>query len=236
MGGGKQTTETKIPEWLSAAAQQGLGRANNVASIGYTPYFGPDVAAMTPMQEAAATNINAGASAFGMNAPTGTGMPQAQTFAGGVQGYSSAPMYEAALAELKARYPGQYNAIMGQFIDPMTGAMPSWLQPVAAAQPVTTMPMQGSSGGGGGDNGFASTPLSARLPSSGGNGFASTPLAARLPGGVNDPNLTRPLNQMIAKITQTTPRAPTQADRPVSRSSGTTSSGTRSGGSYRGGR
>lgn len=135
MGGGKQTSETKIPEWLSAAAQQGLGRANSVASIGYTPYYGPDVAAMTPMQDAAMSNINTGASAFGMAAPTSSGMPEAQTFAGGVRGYSSAPMYEAALAELKTRYPGQYNAIMGQFIDPVTGALPMSMQPSAAAQP-----------------------------------------------------------------------------------------------------
>ena len=132
MGGGSQTSETKIPEWLNTAAQQGLGRANSVASIGYTPYYGPDVAAMTPMQEAARTNINAGATAFGMAAPTSSGMPEAQTFAGGVRGYSSAPMYEAALAELKTRYPGQYNAIMGQFIDPVTGAMPTSMQPAAA--------------------------------------------------------------------------------------------------------
>lgn len=140
MSGGKQTSETKIPEWLSAAAQQGLGRANNVASIGYTPYYGPDVAAMTPMQDAAMSNINAGASAFGMAAPTSSGMPEAQTFAGGVRGYSSAPMYEAALAELKARYPGQYNAIMSQFTNPVTGAMPMSMQPPAAqpAAPAAT--------------------------------------------------------------------------------------------------
>lgn len=147
MSGGKQTSETKIPEWLSGAAQQALARANSVAAIPYTPYFGPDVAAMTPMQEAAASNINAGASAFGMAAPTGTGMPEAQTFAGGVRGYSSAPMYEAAVNELKTRYPGAYNAIMGQFSDPMTGAMPSWMQPPAAAQPVApaAMPMSSRS-------------------------------------------------------------------------------------------
>jgi hypothetical protein len=30
-------------------------------------------------------------------------MPAPQTFAGGVQGYSSAPLYEQALAELKTR-------------------------------------------------------------------------------------------------------------------------------------
>ena len=242
MGGGKTTSETALPQWLQDAAQTALGRANTTSQIGYTPYMGPDVAAMTPMQEAAMSNVNAGASAFGMAAPTSSGMPEAQTFAGGVRGYSSAPMYEAAVNELKTRYPGQYNALMAPFIDPVTGAMPQGaygtpqpqpqLQPQPQPQPQSS---GGGGGGGGGDNGMMAMPRSSGS-SGGGNGFASTPLAARLPGGVNDPNLTRTLNQIIAKATQTKPSAPTQADRPVSRSSGTTSSGTRSGGSFRGGR
>jgi hypothetical protein len=51
---------------------------------------------MTPMQEAAIQNINQGASAFGLDAPSDpmAGMPQAQEFAGGVRGYSSAPLFE----------------------------------------------------------------------------------------------------------------------------------------------
>lgn len=226
MGGGKQTSETKIPEWLSAAAQQGLGRANSVASIGYTPYYGPDVAAMTPMQDAAMSNINTGASAFGMAAPTSSGMPEAQTFAGGVRGYSSAPMYEAALTELKTRYPGQYNAIMGQFIDPVTGALPSWLQPAA---PPTSGPMAQQTG-----SSDRSAAEMAALASSRGGGTSSITnwASSRLPGGVNDRNLTSPINQAIARATQAAPRAPTQADRPISRSSA--SAATKS--TFRGGR
>jgi hypothetical protein len=224
MGGGKQTTETKIPEWLSAAAQQGLGRANNVASIGYTPYFGPDVAAMTPMQEAAATNINAGASAFGMNAPTGTGMPEAQTFAGGVRGYSSAPMYEAALSELKTRYPGQYNAIMGQFINPVSGAMPSWMQPAPTAQPASPIAQVPNRP----DRSAAE--MAALAPSQGSGNVLPSWLTSRLPGGVNTRNPASVVNQAVARAVQTKPSAPTQADRPVSRSSAASSK------SYRGGR
>jgi hypothetical protein len=201
---------------------------------------------MTPMQEASLANINTGASAFGMAAPTSSGMPEAQTFAGGVRGYSSAPMYEAAISELKARYPGQYNALMAAFIDPVTGAAPQGVygsapqpQPQAGMQDVVSP----ATGVGSNRSDRSAAEIAALAPASSGggggygsNGFASTPLAARLPGGVNDPNLTNPLNQIIAKITQTTPRAPTQADRPVSRPSSTTSSGTRSGGSFRGGR
>ena len=238
MSGGKQTSETKIPEWLSGAAQQALGRANSVAAIPYTPYFGPDVAAMTPMQEAAASNINAGASAFGMAAPTGTGMPEAQTFAGGVRGYSSVPMYEAAVAELKARNPGTYNAIMSQFADPMTGAMPSWMQPPAAAQPVASaaaqpvapaaMPMSSRS-----DRSAAEIAALAPVQSGGGGTSSITNWASSyLPGGVYDRNLTSPINQAIARATQAAPRAPTQADRPISRSSA--SAATKS--TFRGGR
>lgn len=231
MSGGSQTSETKIPEWLSGAAQQALARANSVAAIPYAPYFGPDVAAMTPMQEAAASNINAGASAFGMAAPTGTGMPEAQTFAGGVRGYSSAPMYEAAVNELKTRYPGAYNAIMGQFSDPMTGAMPSWMQSPAAAQPVApaAMPMSSRS-----DRSAAEIAALAPVQSGGGGGTSGIAnwVSSYLPGGVYDRNLTSPINQAIARATQAAPRAPTQADRPISRSSA--SAATKS--TFRGGR
>jgi hypothetical protein len=94
-----------------------------VANLGYTPYYGPDVAAMTPMQVAAAQNVNQGASAFGLAAPSDpmAGMPTAETFAGGVQGYSSGPIYDQSLAALQQNRPGQYDAITGMFIDPQTG-------------------------------------------------------------------------------------------------------------------
>lgn len=228
MGGGSQTSETKIPEWLSSAAKSALGRANTVAGIGPTPYYGPDVAALSPLQEAARTNLGAGASAFGLAPAASSGLPEAQTFAGGVRGYSSAPLYEAAVNELKTRYPGQYNAIMGQFIDPVTGALPSWLQPTAAAQPVApaAMPMSSRS-----DRSAAE--IAALAPSRGGGTSSITNWASsRLPGGVNDRNLTSPINQAIARATQAAPRAPTQADRPISRSSA--SAATKS--TFRGGR
>ena len=121
--GGSQTTEVQIPQWLEDAARENIARGSDVAKLGYTPYYGPDVAAMTPMQVAAAQNINQGASAFGLAAPSDpmAGMPQAQTFAGGVQGYSSGPIYDQSLEMLKQNRPGQYDAITGMFIDPQTG-------------------------------------------------------------------------------------------------------------------
>lgn len=122
--GGSQTTSVEIPDWLEDAARTNMARADEVAQTGYVPYMGPDVAAMTPMQQAAMQNTGGAASAFGMSAPSDpmAGMPQAQEFAGGVQGYSSAPLYEQSLAALQESAPAQYDHITGMFIDPVTGA------------------------------------------------------------------------------------------------------------------
>lgn len=123
--GGKSTTEVKIPDWLESAARSNIGRAENVAALGPMPYYGPDVAAMTPMQTAAGQGINTAAGAFGLGTTDlSMGMPAPQTFAGGVQGYSSGGLYDQSLAELQRRAPGQYDAITGMFINPQTGAAP----------------------------------------------------------------------------------------------------------------
>ena len=125
MGGGSKTTEVKIPEWLEDAGKEALARSRDVSRIPYAAYYGPDVAAMTPMQVAAMRGTNQMAEAFGSpTADVTAGMPPAQDY-GGMSAYSAGPMYDAALEELKNRQPGTYNAIMGQFIDPITGAMPA---------------------------------------------------------------------------------------------------------------
>ena len=49
---GSTESKVKIPEWLEAAARSNLGKAQDIASIGYTPYYGADVAAFNPMQTA----------------------------------------------------------------------------------------------------------------------------------------------------------------------------------------
>jgi len=117
--GGKKTEETTIPEWLRGPASRNLARAEAVQQIEYMPYYGPDVAAFTPAQNAAFdANIGA-AEAFGLLAPntlTATsGMPTPTDW-DGFTGYSSQPIYESALAELKAKQPGavaQYDALFG---------------------------------------------------------------------------------------------------------------------------
>ena len=128
--GGSQTTEVKVPAYIEEAARKNLARADEIAQIGYTPYYGPDVAAFTPMQQASFYNTADAANAFGMAAPVSQqdimgGIPAPTTYAGGVRGYSSAPMYEQSIAQLQAQRPGQYEALMAPFINPVSGADPS---------------------------------------------------------------------------------------------------------------
>jgi hypothetical protein len=117
--GGSTTQKTEIPDWLKEPSVRNLARAEDVQRIGYQPYYGPDVAAFNPTQTAAAQSNIGAAQAFGL-APQGMqafeGMPQAQTFAGGMKGYSSAPLFEQAKAELASRNPqqqAQYDALYG---------------------------------------------------------------------------------------------------------------------------
>ena len=115
--GGSTSTEVSIPAWLEDAAKSGLARGTQAAGIGYVPYRGPDVAALTPMQQASMANTSAASSAFGLGASPmpSAGMPAVQTFAGGMQGYSSAPLYDQAVNELKMRDPAQYAKLMAPF-------------------------------------------------------------------------------------------------------------------------
>ena len=124
--GGSTTSEVSIPEYIEAAAQRNLNKAERISQIGYTPYYGPDVAAFTPMQQAGFQSTADLAGAYGMAAPSSQqdiygGMGPATQYANGVQGYSSAPMYEQSLAELGARRPGQKAYIDSFFIDPYSG-------------------------------------------------------------------------------------------------------------------
>jgi hypothetical protein len=156
MGGGSETTKTEIPAWLEDAARGNIAQGQDVAGLGYVPYYGPDVAAFTPMQQASFQNTGQAANAFGMagGGLTGMeGMPQAQQFAGGVSGYSSAPMYEEALAQLEARNPGQFAAIQNMFINPQTG-QGGYQPPMPAPQPAAVQYV-GGGGGGGGGGGYA---------------------------------------------------------------------------------
>lgn len=125
--GGSQTTEVKIPEWLEAGARQNMARADQIAMIGPVIDRGPTVAAFTAPQQQAFQNTGNAAAAFGL-APQGADLryqPAPTTYAGGVQGYSSAPIYDGMVADFRAANPGQFDFMRGMFIDPVTGAMPT---------------------------------------------------------------------------------------------------------------
>lgn len=122
--GGSTTTKVEIPKWLEDAAQANIARGEYAAGIGFTPYMGMTVAAPSQLQQASMANTGQAAGAFGLagGGMTGMeGMPVAQSY-GGVSGYSDYPIYQDALGRLQAAAPGQYEAIRGMFIDPVTGA------------------------------------------------------------------------------------------------------------------
>ena len=233
--GGSTSSTVTIPQYIEDAAKANLAKAEEISKIGYTPYYGPDVAAFTPMQQAGFQNTADTASAFGL-AGGGTGMegmPTPTTYAGGIQGYSSAPMFEQSMAELEARRPGQYAAINAPFIDPVTGAQP--MAPygtggmpeadVGGGVRGEAVPFSGSNND---DDFHRQMMANASNQGAGGGGFGLSPsgtISAALPGGVNDRNLGRPVNQFIAGATSPTQQsgAPTRSSRPVSRDKAGTS-------------
>jgi hypothetical protein len=117
--GGGQTQKVEIQKWIEEPATRNLARAEAAQQIGYQPYYGPDVAAFNPTQLAAMQSNIGAAEAFGLLQPGMTaaqGMPAPQTFAGGQMGYSSAPLYEQAVAEMEARNPAQAAAYNRLFV------------------------------------------------------------------------------------------------------------------------
>ena len=119
--GGRSNTETTMPKFAETALQQGIGMAGDVSALGYTPYYGPDVAAFSLQQQAAFQGTNQMADAFGMPSASGQQyMPQATTM-GGMTGYSSGDGFDAAVGELANRRPGQAEYLESFTIDPMTG-------------------------------------------------------------------------------------------------------------------
>lgn len=124
--GGSTSSTVTIPEYIEEAARRNLTKAEKISQLGYVPYYGPDVAAFTPMQEASFQNVSDTASAFGLSAPATQadimgGMQRPTEYAGGLKGYSSAPMYQASLDRLAAERPSQKSYMDSFFINPYTG-------------------------------------------------------------------------------------------------------------------
>ena len=227
--GGSTTSTVTIPEYIEAAAQRNLNKAERISQIGYTPYYGTDVAAFTPMQQAGFQNVADTAGAFGMAAPTTQqdimgGMGPATTYEGGVQGYSSAPIYEQSLQTLSERRPGQKAYIDSFFIDPYAGgAAAGNFAPIdytaygtmadqAAAQRANDLAIAEAGA-------TPTTNLGTAPATNTGTGFASSETSAALPGGVDDPFLTSSISQAIAEATDTQRPvgAPETSIRPVAR-------------------
>ena len=126
--GGSTSTSVEIPEYIEEAARRNLAKAEGISQIGYVPYFGPDVAAFTPFQQAGFQQTADTASAFGLGPQTPMsqqdimgGMPAPTEYAGGVMGYSAQPLYQQAVDQLAAERPAQAQYIESFFIDPVTG-------------------------------------------------------------------------------------------------------------------
>ena len=114
--GGGQTTQVEIPQFIEAAARENLARAQRTAQMGYLPYYGPEVAAFSPMQEQAMRATGGAAEAFGLAGPGFdplAGVPRAEEFRGGLRGYGSGDLFEQALGTLQQRSPAQFAQYTG---------------------------------------------------------------------------------------------------------------------------
>jgi len=128
--GGSTTSEVTIPAYIENAAKANLAKASAISEVGYSPYYGPDVAAFNPMQQAMFQNTSDVANAFGMATPTDPqdimgNMGRPQTYANGVTGYSSAPMFQDAVDTLGYFRPNQKALMDSFFVNPNAGFDPN---------------------------------------------------------------------------------------------------------------
>jgi hypothetical protein len=116
-----------VPGYAEAIGINNIEKADAIAGMGPIRNYGPQVAAFNPTQIASFQNTADTANAFGMGAPTDimAGMPEAKDFGGGMMGYSAAPIVDNMLADLKENAPGQYDAMTGMYMDPVTGERPT---------------------------------------------------------------------------------------------------------------
>lgn len=153
-GGGKGGgTTVEIPKWAEDAMRSNLTKAQGMSEIGYMPYYGPDVAAFTPMQEAAMQGAYDAAAAFGVGGAEKGGdalaeIPEAKDFGNGIRGYSSGDLYEQARAEFEGRNP-QQAAQYNKFFTPYGGGQAGAGFPSAYGGTDVPPPTDLTSGGGG---------------------------------------------------------------------------------------
>ena len=252
--GGSSTSTVEIPEYIEAAAQRNLNKAERISQLGYVPYYGPDVAAFTPMQQAGFQNTADVAGAFGLAAPTTQrdimgGMDAPMQYAGGVQGYSSQPMFQQSVDAFRADRPAQADYMDSFFIDPVTGqrgssapAFIDYTQYQTAAETARQEAQRERAAAAAAAAAEGDNPAMAYNASTSGGGNSTTsintPMSYML-GGVNDPFLTSPISQGIARLStpawmerqsdgsyvNTGSLAPTTSARPVARPSALDTSG-----------
>lgn len=147
--GGSQSSKVEIPQWIEQPTIRNLARAEQVSQMGYQPYYGPEVAAFTPMQQQAMQSQYDAASAFGM-APMGgnamAGIPAPTEFTGGLLGYGSGDLFEQSVNEFQKRQPDQAAIYSSQFVGPDVSNQ-SFYPSTPPGPPYRGIP--GGSGGGG---------------------------------------------------------------------------------------
>ena len=116
--GGRESKDQTLPAFFETALQQGVGMGTDLAQAPYAAYRGPDVAAFSPLQNAAFQSTDQMSSAFGMPTTGGANYLPDPVQAGGAMGYSAAPIYDQAVANLPAPVSEFYSSFG---IDPNTG-------------------------------------------------------------------------------------------------------------------
>lgn len=219
--GGSTSSSVQIPDWIKGPAERNLARAEQAANIGYMPYYGPSVAALSPQQQSAMGMSNAAAQAFGFGGASDLGVAQPSTFAGGVQGYSSGGLFDQAVNELAVRRPEQVAAY-NRLFDPNA----IWNNPTQwnAVQSVGANPMD--AGGGTGISSMTDAQFGAQM----GQGAANAASLAEM-GLVSPAVAQAAINSSAQALGMPTyGLGVTQAPAPVSDPFGTSFSGSFSGG------
>lgn len=114
-GSSKQTAS--IPAWLEEPTKQMLDKSMAMSEVGYQPWMGPDVAALSPQERAAMENTAGAANAFGMSTPE----------VGGMTGPQPAPVNPADYGEDAAkveRIANAYRDVLGR--DPDQAGLDYW--------------------------------------------------------------------------------------------------------------
>jgi hypothetical protein len=109
--GDKQESSISLPPEIEALAKRNLTAAEKAGKIGYTPYQGPTVAALNPMQiDSMQQNANA-MKAYGMGgADVAASIPKAKTYADGTQGYDPMALYLQALGKIDPEQMAQIQS------------------------------------------------------------------------------------------------------------------------------